>query len=1335
MALRSVVGWFVRRGVRPGRFAGLETLEPRVLLSGNPLPTGEPAQDADLGDPVVEAFAVDPRAKEADAGDEAVIELTRGGDPSDPLTVKYVVGGTAIGGSDYQPLSGEATFGPDQTTTTISITAIDDALIEGSQSVIVELLDGPDYDLDPAFFRAGVAIEDDEGGAFNAADLVGGVFFSSVHSHGTMVSLGNGVILGGDLENNDGSTGSVTGGDYFINPDGTGAAFIGVDEGQGPEFEDFDFALTRDGDTAAGREQGFEEDDPDLLAFVQDTGEQHQLSDLTGDWFFAGESAFAQLAIDGAGNLSGDVTRDEGTAPIDGGTASINADGMVTLDVDTGDPETPQALFSGYLNRNRDVVVLVDAETNSFEESRFAIMVKKPSGQDDAFLNGANVAGFGPFDTGQFNFNNGDFDGVLDNFQGPAASTVDGEYDLQNDGDLNVTGTVTDPDETNPVDLVGAPGESGEFVAVMDAVILDDVNTFPFLFVYPSDRPQSQEPSPAFIGDLVFEDANGNGLQDQGEPGVDGVRVLLLDGNGDPTGRSTFTTQGGFYQFAIDQPGDFRLRFETPDGFDLAQSNVGADDTIDSDAESPDATTAPFAVVPGDFDATIDAGLVPIPEGGSIGDFVWRDLDRDGVQDPGEPGLEGVTVRLLDEQGAPTGLSTTSDPAGAYLFEGVPAGSYLVEFSTPAGFDLSPRDQGPDDAADSDPDPQTGVVNEPVVVDEGSSTLDVDAGYVTEPEVDYGDAPAELGYPTVFGADGARHVFVPGDPVLGRRVDGEPDGQPDPAALGDDTNDAFDEDGVRFTRVLLAGRRGEVAVDAQVDPQVGAKLDAWIDFNNDGDWSDPGEQVFDSVDVANGLNRLAFRVPADAAGGQTFGRFRLSSDGGLSPTGEAPDGEVEDHRLVVELPFTPPPADGDDFDGGGLGSFTPTGDAQVVVSPTNQANFVVSLREGSDAVIVRSFDIPADSPELVFDRGFPVPGDGDALVVTVDPSGTPTEVLNLVGNAGEPDGLQTIDPVDLAAWAGQSVEIEFRLSSTGGDAGEDQGQVILDNIGVRTAVSAALAHHLFFNDSSFDNNDPQANADDDDAIAASAPVRPGQEATLANVSSYFKGINGVMIDILGLPDGVNLDGDDFGFKTGNDDDPSTWPAAPAPSTIALRPGEGVDGSDRITLIWDDADAVKKAWLEVTVLANDDTRLAQNEVFYYGNAVGEAANNASDVSVDGSDLAGVRDNPRNFLDPAGLTNPHDFNRDGNVDGSDFAIARDNPTNFLTSLNLIEPPEVGGLQPAGLGDAGAQAAPTPASPQDAPLRLPLQSDARGNPAQPTDPDPEDDGADDLVDLLRP
>ena len=169
--------------------------------------------------------------------------------------------------------------------------------------------------------------------------------------------------------------------------------------------------------------------------------------------------------------------------------------------------------------------------------------------------------------------------------------------------------------------------------------------------------------------------------------------------------------------------------------------------------------------------------------------------------------------------------------------------------------------------------------------------------------MDYGDAPEVFGFPTSFASNGARHAL--GSLTLGALIDAESNALLDDAAsgfthllsVGDDVTGA-DEDGVAFITSVVAtsvsATRSSVAVVASSD----GKLDAWIDFDQDGTWSHD-EQVFTSQTVVGGMNLLSFEVPSSAAPGATHARFRLSSMGGLQPTGPAADGEVEDYTFTV----------------------------------------------------------------------------------------------------------------------------------------------------------------------------------------------------------------------------------------------------------------------------------------------------------------------------------------------------------------------------------------------------------------------------------------------------
>ncbi len=179
---------------------------------------------------------------------------------------------------------------------------------------------------------------------------------------------------------------------------------------------------------------------------------------------------------------------------------------------------------------------------------------------------------------------------------------------------------------------------------------------------------------------------------------------------------------------------------------------------------------------------------------------------------------------------------------------------------------------------------------------------------------DFGDAPtaAQSGlskdYPVTLAQDGARHKSS--SLFLGAAIDTEINGIPDTMAAGDDGHNSDDEDGIGAGFTMISGD-GLTRSSFFVTYSALGKLDGWIDFNRDGDWDDPNEQIYDSIewtpDYAPSL-LATFDIPAGASPGATAARFRISSTGGLTPTGEANDGEVEDYMFTIEDGDTHPDA-------------------------------------------------------------------------------------------------------------------------------------------------------------------------------------------------------------------------------------------------------------------------------------------------------------------------------------------------------------------------------------------------------------------------------------------
>jgi len=284
--------------------------------------------------------------------------------------------------------------------------------------------------------------------------------------------------------------------------------------------------------------------------------------------------------------------------------------------------------------------------------------------------------------------------------------------------------------------------------------------------------------------------------------------------------------------------------------------------------------------------------------------------------------------------------------------------------------------------------------------------------------LDYGDAP-DPSYPTLLISDGARHVIVSGI-MLGSKIDDEPDGQPNDGATGDDVAGVDDEDGVTFTTVLVPGGMANVEVEATAP----GKLDAWIDFDNNGNWA-ASDQIFASEPISSGINYLQFQVPETATPNvATFARFRFSTSGGLLPTGLADDGEVEDYAVEVLKDSDGDGAPdsfegGDDRDGDGIpnyldydpsGYFYNESDGQIIsggkigVTGPGNANIV---EDGSGGY----YEFWTDGTPGLYEMTLTVPS-GYTLSPTCqpqpgpyDPTGKPNPVYLGSGEYGSSDYL------------------------------------------------------------------------------------------------------------------------------------------------------------------------------------------------------------------------------------------------------------------------------------------------------------------------------------------
>ncbi|WP_353436901.1 SdrD B-like domain-containing protein, partial [Staphylococcus coagulans] len=214
------------------------------------------------------------------------------------------------------------------------------------------------------------------------------------------------------------------------------------------------------------------------------------------------------------------------------------------------------------------------------------------------------------------------------------------------------------------------------------------------------------------LGDKVWNDLNKDGVQGDNEPGISGVKVTLKDKAGQKL-KETQTNKDGKYEFTDLANGEYQVDFETPEGYVPTIENT-QDDTKDSDGPSN-----AKGVIKYKDNLTVDQGFYKKEEPKyHVGDKVWEDTNKDGIQQDGESGISDVKVTLKGKDGQTIETKTTDDQ-GKYLFENVAKGEYTIEFETPQGYTPTVTGKGELDKDSNGTSAEITVTQNDLTIDSG----------------------------------------------------------------------------------------------------------------------------------------------------------------------------------------------------------------------------------------------------------------------------------------------------------------------------------------------------------------------------------------------------------------------------------------------------------------------------------------------------------------------------------------------------------------------------------------------------------------------------------------
>jgi uncharacterized repeat protein (TIGR01451 family) len=410
-----------------------------------------------------------------------------------------------------------------------------------------------------------------------------------------------------------------------------------------------------------------------------------------------------------------------------------------------------------------------------------------------------------------------------------------------------------------PAGVIRTPGSEATFSV---AVTGEEPFTYQWFFNATNAVPDATN-STLVLADLQFSDAGPYSVTISNPVGTATSAEAVLAVQLPPTiatqPASLVTTQGHAASFTVEASGDGPFTYQWYFDGDMPIPNSNGDTLLLAAAQA------------------VDAGIYSVRVSNAVGSVL-----SDGATLAVKlwPVLALQPTSMVVTQGQTAVLSVTAESEEPVAFQWRRNGE---EVSGATSSTWSLINIQPDDAGTYD-----------VVVWNNFGSAISTVAEVTVFGLDFGDAP-DPEYPTYLANDGARHVIIPGM-HLGFTADPEPDGQPTLTAFGDDLSDGVDENGVHFISPFRVGQSAQVEVVASTT----GLINAWIDWDQADGWTQSDEQVITNHSVGPGTNLITIVVPAEAAPGATFARFRFSTASDLSPAGLAPDGEVEDYPLAIQ---------------------------------------------------------------------------------------------------------------------------------------------------------------------------------------------------------------------------------------------------------------------------------------------------------------------------------------------------------------------------------------------------------------------------------------------------